>query len=497
VSRTPLFAALARAAALARFAQRPGAPCLDELTDRAFPLPRRHVLAAGASLAIARPRRALASTDARVAVIGCGIAGLVVADRLVAAGLRRVTLHEANNRVGGRILSGRGVVGEGSLVELGGSFINSEHADMLALARRFALPLEDGAASALETTFFAEGAARSLEEIAAASQRLLAHLERVKARQDALSAAAVLDAAGLTGWMRKLLDLGLTQEMGLEPDRMSALYLIGSFTGRQMGRNGLFGSDQRYQVAGGNDRVTAALAAGLAEPIGTGQRLVAVRPDGRAYRAIFAGGREVVADILVLALPLTVLRGVELGVPLPRLTRRAIAQTSYGTNAKLFAAVSARPWRARGHSGECLNDLGYQTVWEDHARPGAEAGALTLSVGGQLGLDFRRGPSTERARGHPLAGAGAARRRGGLHRARHADALAEQPVCRRRLHLLRTGPVRGFLRRLRARRRRVLRGRARERNLLGLHEWRGGKRAPLRRRHRAAADRGQRLIRAA
>lgn len=407
LARTPLFAVLRRAAALARMARRPGARPLDELTDPAFPLTRRGALAAGAGLAIAAPRRSMARSDSRVAVIGCGIAGLVVADRLVAAGLRHVTLHEANQRIGGRMLSGRGVVGEGSVVELGGSFINSDHADILALAHRFQLPLEDGTASTLEPTFYADGAARGLTEIAAASQGLLAHLERVKAlpklRQDALSAAAVMDAADVSGWMRRLLDLGLTQEMGLEPDRMSALYLINSFTGRHMGQNGLFGSDQRYQIAGGNDRLPAALASGLSTRISLGQRLVALRPEGRAYRAIFAGGQEVVADIIVLALPLTVLRGVDLGVPLPPLTRRAIAQTSYGSNAKLFAGVSARPWRARGQSGECLNDLGYQTVWEDHAKPGEGPGALTIFAGGRLGLGFRNGSSLERARAATLS----------------------------------------------------------------------------------------------
>lgn len=407
MARTPLFAGLARAAAIARLAHRPGAPRPDELADPAFPLPRRRVLAAGAALALARPSNAMARADTRVAVIGCGIAGLVVADRLVAAGLRRVSLHEANNRIGGRMFSGRDVVGEGSLVELGGSFINSDHADILALARRFELPLEDGTATPLETSFFADGARRGLAEIAAASQGLLAHLERVKAlpkeRQDALSAAAVLDAAGVSGWLRRLLDLGLTQEMGLEPEHMSALYLVNSFTGQQLGQNGLFGSDQRYQVAGGNDRVPAALAAALSARIGLGQRLVALRPDGRAYRASFSGGREVVADIIVLALPLTVLRGVELRVPLPPLTRRAIAETRYGTNAKLFAGVSARPWRARGQSGECLNDLGYQTAWEDHARPDAGPGALTIFAGGQVGLGFREGTSAARARAATLS----------------------------------------------------------------------------------------------
>ncbi|WP_144299443.1 hypothetical protein, partial [Elioraea rosea] len=67
MSRTPLFAALRRAAAMAAHAQKPGAPPLDELV--AMPLTRRAALAgalATATLpALAQPRR-----DLRVAVIG-------------------------------------------------------------------------------------------------------------------------------------------------------------------------------------------------------------------------------------------------------------------------------------------------------------------------------------------------------------------------------------------------------------------------------------------
>jgi small nuclear ribonucleoprotein (snRNP)-like protein len=43
------------------------------------------------------------------------------------------------------MLSGRNILGETITVELGGSFINGEHADMLALVRDFGLRLEDGA----------------------------------------------------------------------------------------------------------------------------------------------------------------------------------------------------------------------------------------------------------------------------------------------------------------------------------------------------------------
>jgi monoamine oxidase len=408
MARNPLFAALQRAAALAAFARRPGAPPLDELA--AMPVCRRALLAGGAALAAlpatAQPRR---RNDARIVIIGAGLAGLVCAHRLREAGIANVTVHEANRRVGGRVLSGRGSVGEGTLVELGGSFINTDHAVMLDLAKEFGLALEDGAEgpdAALATTYFIGGAKLSLGEIAEAAGELVARLETLraapdeaKAREDRRSAAALLDGFGVTGWLRTLLDVGLTQEMGAEPGEMSSLYLIEAFAPDPAApKDGLFSSDQRFQIAGGNDRIPAALAARLGDAVRLGHRLEAVRRDGRGYR-VTLNGRDVAADIVVLALPATTLRAVALDVPLPGLTRRAIRELGYGSNAKLFAGVSARPWRAAGASGECLNDLGFQTVWEDHAAPGAAgAGALTIFAGGAAGRGFGRGVPAARAR---------------------------------------------------------------------------------------------------
>jgi len=406
MSRTPLFAALRRAVTLAARPQH--GPPLDERADPAR-LTRRTLLTGAAALAaapaFATPR--ITRADARIAVVGGGLAGLVAAHRLVEAGAGRVTLYEANTRTGGRVLSGRDILGPGVICELGGSFINAEHADMLALAREFGLALEDGAAeSELFGTCFIAGHHRSLREIAEASSGFLPRLEAMRAASDEAkealdrqSAAQILDSLGVAGWLRSLLDIGLTQEMGLEPDRMSALYLIESFApDPAQPRRGLFSSDQRFQIAGGNDRVPAELAARLGPRIRTGHRLVALRARGSAYALTFDRDREALADFVVLALPLTTLRQVDLGIALPPLTRRAIRETTYGTNAKLFAGLNARPWRATGRSGECLNDLGAQTAWEDHGGPGAGAGGMTIFAGGRTGVGFAAGRAADRAR---------------------------------------------------------------------------------------------------
>lgn len=414
-SRTPLFGVLTRAFGLAGIATRPGAPPIDELCDPGFArITRRTLLggvAAGVALAglpaLAQPR--LSRTDARIAVVGGGLAGLVTAHRLIQAGARNVTIYEGNTRTGGRMLSGRDILGEGVTVELGGSFINTDHTDVRRLTEEFNLRLEDGTQGEdanLNGTFFIAGEHRTMAQIAAAGAEAVRRLEGMrqesddaKAAHDRRSAAQLMDELRITGWLRRLLDIGLTQEMGLEPDRMSALYLIESFAPDPANlKRGLFSSDQRFQVEGGNDRLPAAIAERHRDRIRLGHKLVSARRAGTAYALTFERGAPVTADILILAMPLTTLRGVDLDLGLPPLTRRAIRTLTYGTNAKLFAGVNARPWRRQGRSGECLNDLGFQTVWEDHGKEGVGAGSFTIFAGGRVGEGFARGRAADRAR---------------------------------------------------------------------------------------------------
>jgi monoamine oxidase len=126
--------------------------------------------AAGAvSGALPLPVRALTATGfesaPRVAIVGGGIAGLNAAYQLKKAGIS-ATVYEARRRVGGRILSLTGAIGEGLVTDLGGSFINSDHEDMLRLVQEFGLELfnriEDAERFAFpETRYFFDGVARS------------------------------------------------------------------------------------------------------------------------------------------------------------------------------------------------------------------------------------------------------------------------------------------------------------------------------------------------
>ncbi len=71
------------------------------------------------------------SLEADVAVVGAGLAGLVAARRLVAAGKRPLVI-EARERVGGRLLNEE--IGDGKVVEVGGQWIGPTQDRIAALA---------------------------------------------------------------------------------------------------------------------------------------------------------------------------------------------------------------------------------------------------------------------------------------------------------------------------------------------------------------------------
>ncbi len=88
------------------------------------------------------------------------------------------------------------------------------------------------------------------------------------------------------------------------------------------GRFNIFGvSDEQYTTALGNGSIPRRLAQRLTSDLSLGQRLSAVteRKDGRYALTFTAGGREsdVLASQVILTLPFTLLRQVDLRVKLP------------------------------------------------------------------------------------------------------------------------------------------------------------------------------------
>ena len=130
------------------------------------------------------------------------------------------------------------------------------------------------------------------------------------------------------------------------PTRLSALNLFYQYV------EATPGADERYHVRGGNDQVPAAMAARL-----PGRRRSArtrplealfERADG-SYGLRFGGiAEDVIADQVVLAIPFTTLRRVDLGgAGLSAKRRRCIDELGMGTNAKVLMQFDAPPQALR------------------------------------------------------------------------------------------------------------------------------------------------------
>ncbi|HSD16749.1 MAG TPA: NAD(P)/FAD-dependent oxidoreductase [Thermomonas sp.] len=426
MGRTPLFRLLQRAAAIARASRHVRMP-LDEFHDtvrvqRIDRRRRRLLQGAGASALLAGcssvPSPMRAGADEEVVVVGAGIAGLTAAWRLRQQGVR-VRVFEAQERIGGRMLSLRNHFADDQVIELGGELIDTGHARIRALAGELGIVLDDllDGDGDHETWFF-DGRAIGEAELVRAFVPIAAAIERDLASAgdgaqdytdsnpafralDAMSISQWFDRNGVTGWLRKLLDVAYTTEMGLEIEEQSALNFL-TFVGTEdKDAFRIFGeSDERFHVRGGNDLIPRTLGTKLSDAIEPGHALEAIRGEAGAYVLAFRKGaatREVRARQVVLALPFTLLRKVRIDVELPARKKHAIEQLTYGTNAKLMIGFERRTWREHGANGASMSDLAYQTTWDTSRKQAGTAGALTNFTGGRHGLALGQGSAKQQA----------------------------------------------------------------------------------------------------
>ncbi len=425
MGRTPLFHLLQRAARIARASLHDPAP-LDELhariVEQRVDRSRRRLLqGAGAAVVLAGCRSVpgpVTPKGEEVAIVGAGIAGLTAAWRLRQQGVR-VRVYEAQNRVGGRMLSLRNHFADGQVIELGGELIDTGHVRIRALAAELGLVLDDllEGDSGHDTWWF-DGRRIGEREIVEAFVPVAAAIERDLAAAgdgsydhrdpnpafralDALSIAQWFDRNGVSGWLRKLLDVAYTTEMGREIGEQSALNFLTFIGTDDKDVFKVFGeSDERFHVRGGNDLIPQRLAQQLDDAIETGHALEAIAAHGDGYRLSFRSGaasRDVVAPQVILALPFTLLRKVRIDVDLPPPQRRAIDVLAYGTNAKLMIGFDRRVWREHGANGATMSDLPFQTTWDTSRKQPGTAGVLTNFTGGRHGVELGQGSAKQQA----------------------------------------------------------------------------------------------------
>ena len=432
----------------------------------------------------------------------------------------RATILEGSPRLGGRCWSERSAFADGQVAERGGELIDTTHAAIRALCAEFGLPLDDLVAAepaGTEAVAYFDGAPYTVADInrdfagvlpaLAADAKALgddlptyaAHTpaQRALDRMPASQWIATRVPGGAASRFGQLLVNAYGEELGGDPDEISAVTVVGLLAGSPKDRFSPYEeSDQRFHIRGGNDQLVARLAERAGSDIETKSRLVGLArlPDGR-YRLVVvrdAAEREVIADRVILALPFTLLRVVDLkDAGFGARKRRSIDELGMGRNTKLQLQFADRFWVKARCNGEYRLRGAFQTTWDVTRAQAGPAGVLNFYSGGARAVTAGLGDARR-------AGAGGARRtrahgagvRRAVERPRDPQCVGPQPVVARFVRADPPGPVHVVLRRRRrARGPRVLRGRTHVHRLAGLPQRRRrvGRSAPRRKCWRRSA----------
>jgi len=270
----------------------------------------------------------------RVIVVGAGFAGLACADSLVRLG-HDVTVLEARDRVGGRVWSQELVPGRAdTVVERGGEFVLESYDVLRGLAARLGLELAPSGMSYYVREPRGASSPITAEEVAAAAAGI-GPSAAAAARDTTLR--AFLAAAPVSAAAAEVLAARAAISWAVSEDLLSAHVLADPVASVQ--------PLPTARVAGGNQGVALALAAGLADRVRLGMPVSAVRSSADGVEVV-VGGSSTPADAVVLAVPLPLLERLDLQPSIPDVQRAAMARVVRGRAAKLHVPLG----RAAGTS---------------------------------------------------------------------------------------------------------------------------------------------------
>ena len=337
----------------------------------------------------------------RVIVIGGGFGGLACAYELMDAGYG-VTVLEARNRVGGRVLSFTDMLG-GRVVEGGGELIGSNHPTWVAYARKFGLSFNDvtedenlDAPVIIGGKRLSEKESEALwEEMERAYGMMNADARGINAdepwnspnaqRFDSRSAAQWIRGLPVSELCKKAIHVELTADNGNATSRQSYLGNLTQVKGG--GVEKYWTESEVYRCRGGNGRLASKLAAAIgSQRLRLGRPVREVRVEGERVSVRDAAGQLHEGDDVVLAVPPTTWHNIRFSPGLPRGIRPQM-----GVNVKYLAHVKRRFWKKSGLSPDATTDGIVCMTWDGTDNQGGDGPGAVL-------VGFSGGPPAERAR---------------------------------------------------------------------------------------------------
>jgi len=301
-----------------------------------------------------------------IAVIGAGLAGLCAARDLRELG-RQVVVLEARNRVGGRTFSAP-FDAAGCTVDLGAEWVAPQHhLAVMSELERYAIQLDAPEA----------GVATDSHDLTPGLQRLLAQCDQLAADIDIrrpdwfspwlrhdVSVAEFLADFSLDGDASRFFLAQAFALQGADPADYSMLNLLHEFAA--FGGSGAAFAAAEYRIAGGAQSLAEAIAREIEQTIRLEWSIesIASTEDGVL---ITGPAGAVLAKVAIVALPVNVLRFIELDVPVTEAALDVIRCGHVGRAAKGWAAATFET---------PPESIGWPQAVEVYARRGARAGAV-------------------------------------------------------------------------------------------------------------------------
>jgi monoamine oxidase len=344
-----------------------------------------------------------------VLVLGAGLAGLAAALELQGAGYD-VTVLEARERPGGRVLTLRREFADGLYAEAGAIYVPAQHALTMAYLQRAGVALDLFAPVGRMAVYYLNGQRlrvapgepvvwplplRADEQGLSADDLIWRYLGPALAAigdptesgwppaellpLDDLSVGAYLRQQGASEGAVTLIGIG--GDLYLQGDGADSLSLL-------WGLRYLYDAlavDDVYLIRGGADRFPQALAALLGDRVRYYMPVERIQPGDDQVGVVVrgpGGSVELTTDHVICTIPFSVLRDIPVDPPFSAEKTRAIASLPYTSVTRVYLQTRSRFWLERDESGYASTDLSVMAVAPATlGQPGARGILMSYQAG--------------------------------------------------------------------------------------------------------------------
>lgn len=349
--------------------------------------------------------------SADVLVVGAGLAGLIAARDLAAAG-QSVLVLEARDRVGGRIVNED--IGDGKIVEMGGQWAGPTQDKLYELAKSLEIATFPTYDTGRKVLHFNGKRGTYTGAIPHLNPVVLVDIGRAQTRLESLAkkvptvapwtakGAAKLDGQTFESWIRRntvsrsarnLLALGAEAVFAAEPGDLSMLHvLFYSHSGGSFQRLiDTTGGAQQDRFVGGSALIADKLAAALGDVVQLEAPVTRIEVAGDKVTATTPAGQFDGRQIVVTTPPLLAGR-IDYAPALPSGREQLTQRAPMGSVIKCQVIYDEPFWRKAGLCGQATGDGEGSRVVFDNSPPDGSPGVLLAFLEGDEARRLGREP---------------------------------------------------------------------------------------------------------